>query len=314
MFSKAHGRAVRGSVLAGVLGALVIGGGWYLWELRAVAVHLADGDPARGVYRQDPERADRTAAGVLDGLVREAPEPPTDGKVFGDEGPGRWRSAGWQPSDPLEARPAPAEPAIGALFSPGDDGDAGHHCSAGVVHSPGGDLIVTAAHCVYAGGFRTNLAFAPGYRDGLAPYGVWVPTRIDVDPRWTEDRDPDFDVAFVRLRRPGHPGQRLEDVTGAQAITFGAELPSPARLVGYPNDEEQPLDCRNTARAAGPTQLRFDCADVPNGTSGGPVLTDGNTLIGVIGGRDGGGDDETSYSSYFGDGVRSLYERATTGP
>lgn len=313
MFSKVHGRAVRASVLVCALGALVLVGGWYLWELRGLVANRADGDAARGVYQQDPERADRTAAAVLDGIVREDPNPPTDDRAFADGGPPvDWRSAGWQPSHPLEARPAPAEPAIGALFSPGTDGDPDHHCSAVVVHSPHGDLIATAAHCVYAGGFRTNLAFAPGYQDGVAPYGVWVPTRIDVDPRWTEDQDPDHDVAFIRLRRPGHPGQRLEDVTGAETIAFRPELPAPARLVGYPNGSDQPLDCRNTARAAGPTQLRFDCADVPNGTSGGPVLTDGHTLIGVVGGRDGGGDDETSYSSYFGDAVRALYERATT--
>lgn len=316
MSSKVHGRAVRASVLVGVLGvlgALVLLGAGYLGELRGLAANRADGDAARGVYQQDPERADRTAAAVLDGIAREDPNPPTDGKAFADGVPSvDWRSDGWQPSDPLEARPAPADPGVGALFSPGMDGDPDHHCSAGVVHSPHGDLIVTAAHCVYSGGFRTNLAFAPGYRDGVAPYGVWVPTRIDVDPRWTEDQDPDHDVAFIRLRRPGHPGQRLEDVTGAQTIAFRPELPLPARLVGYPSTSEEPLDCRNTARAAGPTQLRFDCADVPNGTSGGPVLTDGHTLIGVIGGRDGGGDDETSYSSYFGDAVRALYERATS--
>lgn len=312
MFSKVHGRAIRATVLVGVLGALVLVGAGYLWELRGMAANRADGDAARGVYQQDPERADRTAGAVLDGIAREDPNPPTDGKAFADGVASvDWRSAGWQPSDPLEARPAPAEPAVGALFSPGTDGDPDHHCSAGVVHSPQGDLIVTAAHCVYTGGFRTNLAFAPGYRDGVAPYGVWVPTRIDVDPRWTEDQDPDHDVAFIRLRRPDYPGQRLEDVTGAATIAFRTGLPVPARLVGYPNDSEEPLDCRNTARAAGPAQLRFDCADVPNGTSGGPVLTDGHTVIGVIGGRDGGGDEETSYSSYFGDAVRALYERAT---
>lgn len=318
MFSTVHGRergrAVRGSVLVGLLCTLVLGGlGYVAWELRGIAANRADGDPARGTYQQDPERADRTASAVLDGIVREDPEPPADGKAFADGGaPVDWRSAGWQPSDPLEARTAPAEPAIGALFSPGSDGDPDHHCSAVVVHSPGGDLIATAAHCVHGGGFRTNLAFAPGYRDGVAPYGIWVPTRIDVDPRWTQDQDPDHDIAFVRLRRPGHPGQRLEDVTGAETIGFRPELPAPARLVGYPNSSEQPLECRNTARPAGPTQLRLDCADVPNGTSGGPLLTDGRVLIGVIGGRDGGGDDETSYSTYFGDDVRALYERSTT--
>ncbi|MFI7354920.1 trypsin-like serine peptidase [Streptomyces avidinii] len=306
----------RGSVVVGLLCTVVLAGAGYVaWELRGIAANRADGDPAQGVYQQDPERADRTAAAVLDGIVQDAPEPPTDGQAFADgSAAADWRYAGWQPSDPLEARPAPAEPAVGALFSPGGDGDGDHHCSAVVVHSPGGDLIATAAHCVYAGGFRTNLAFAPGYRDGVAPYGIWVPTRIDVDPRWTQDQDPDHDVAFLRLRRPGYPGQRLEDVAGAMTLSLGAELPAPARLVGYANYSEQPLECRNTAVAAGPTQVRLDCADVPNGTSGGPVTTGRSTLIGVIGGRDGGGDEETSYSVRFGDDVRALYERSTTSP
>ncbi|MFF8267741.1 trypsin-like serine peptidase [Streptomyces sp. NPDC016562] len=318
MVSKVHGRgrergrAARGSVVFGLLCTVVLAGtGYVAWELRGIAANRADGDPSQGTYQQDPERADKTAAAVLDGIVREDAEPPTDGHAFADGGAAvDWRSAGWQPSDPLEARPAAAEPAIGALFSPGADGDPDHHCSGVVVHSPAGDLIATAAHCVYGRGFRTNLAFVPGYRDGVAPYGVWVPARIDVDPRWTEDQDPDHDLAFVRLRRPGYPGQRLEDVTGAETIAFRPELPAPARLVGYSNGSEQPLECRNTAVAAGPTQVRLDCADVPNGTSGGPVLTDRRTLIGVIGGRDGGGDDESSYSSYFGDAARALYERA----
>lgn len=313
MFSWVNGRAVRATVLVGTLCALVVTGGWYVWDLRGMAAHRADGDPAHGTYQQDPERADRTAADVLDGLVRDVPQPPTDGNPFGGVAPVRGEPDGWRPSDPLEGRtvpPEPAEPAVGALFSPGPDADPDHHCSGVVVHSPRGDLVATAAHCVYGGGFRTNLAFVPGYRDGVAPYGVWVPVRIDVDPRWSEDQDPDHDVAFLRMRRPGYPGQRLEDVTGATTIAFRPPLPAPARVVGYPNDAEQPVDCRNTARAAGPTQLRLDCAHVPEGTSGGPVLTGGDTLIGVIGGRDGGGDDATSYSSRFDDAVRTLYERA----
>ncbi|WP_051807046.1 trypsin-like serine peptidase [Streptomyces sp. NRRL F-2664] len=316
MSSRVQGRergrtAARGLVGVGLVCALVLAGAGYVArELRGIAAVRADGDPARGVYQQDPERADRTAAAVLDGIVREEAQPPTDGRAFAGSAAVDWRSGGWEPSDPLEAGPAPADPAVGALFSPGRDGDPDHHCSGVVVHSPAGDLVATAAHCVHGGGFRTNLAFVPGYRDGTAPYGVWVPARIEVDPRWTAEQDPDHDIAFLRLRRPGYPGQRLEDVTGAKTIAFGTELPAPARLVGYPNASEEPLDCRTTALAAGPAQLRLDCAGVPNGTSGGPVLTDGHTLIGVIGGRDGGGDEETSYSSFFGDGVRALYERS----
>ncbi|MFG2995402.1 trypsin-like serine peptidase [Streptomyces sp. NPDC048340] len=311
MSTKPRGRAVRASLFAGICCVLLLGGAGYLWELRSIAAFLDDGDPATGSYRQDPGTADGTASAVLDGLAQEG-LPPGDGDPGG--APAHRGTARWQPSAPLEARPAPAEPAVGALFSPGEDGDPDHHCSASVVHSPGGDLIATAAHCVHDGGFRTNLAFGPGYRDGFLPYGIWVPTLIEVDPRWVAHRDPDHDVAFLRMRRPGHPGQRLEDAVGtAETIRFGAALPAPARLMGYPNTAEEPLDCRNTAVADGPAQLRLDCADVPNGTSGGPILTGDRTLIGVIGGRDGGGDELTSYSSRFDAAVRDLYERAGRG-
>ncbi|MFE3761542.1 trypsin-like serine peptidase [Streptomyces sp. NPDC059104] len=300
-------RAVRLCVLAGFCCALVAAGLSYRSELRALLGPVAEGDAARGRYVQDEALADEAAASALERLTEPAGAR-AGTRALAEAAPAEPRP--WRPSEPLEARTAPAEPAIGALFSPGEDWDSDHHCSASVVHSAGGDLIATAAHCVYAGGFRTNLAFVPGYEDGTAPYGVWVPTRVYVDPRWTESSDPDHDVAFLRVRRPGRPGLRLEDVTGAQTIRFRPPLPAPARLVGYPNDTEQPLACSNTAVADGPTQLRLDCADVPNGTSGGPVLTGGHTLIGVIGGRDGGGDEETSYSTYFGDDVRALYERA----
>ncbi|MFE5768440.1 trypsin-like serine peptidase [Streptomyces sp. NPDC056485] len=318
MFTRVRGRAVRVTLLVGVGCAVLIGCAGLLWKLHDMAAYVADGDPEQGSYVQDADSGDRAAAAVLAGPAREVPRPGPAAQDTGaqggtgTQGAGARGTGGWRPSDPLIARPAAAEPAIGALFSPGEDADQDHHCSASVVHSPGGDLVATAAHCVYRGvlGFRTNLVFAPGYRDGGAPYGVWVPTRIDVDPRWIEDQDPDYDVAFLRVRRPGHPGERLEDSTGAQTVRFGPELPLPARVVGYPNATEYPVECFNTARAEGPAQLRLDCADVPDGTSGGPVLTDAHTLIGVVGGRDGGGDEKTSYSSLFGDGVRAVYERA----
>ncbi|MFF4323651.1 trypsin-like serine peptidase [Streptomyces sp. NPDC001568] len=303
------GRTVRVLLPAAVCCALVAGGFAHRVELSALLGPVARGDAAHGGYVQDPGLADRAGADVREAL-RE--EPAAGARPLAATGPDR--AAAWRPSDPLEARPVPADPAIGALFSPGFDWDGDHHCSGSVLHSPGGDLVVTAAHCVHQGGFRTNLAFVPGYRDGVAPYGVWVPTRVEVDPRWIRSSDPDHDVAFLRVRRAGGPGARLEALTGAMTPGFGPELPAPARLVGYPNDSEEPLGCANTAVAAGPAQLRLDCAGVPNGSSGGPVLTGGRTLIGVIGGLDGGGDELTSYSSYLGADARALYERVTTGP
>ncbi|RSS79634.1 serine protease [Streptomyces sp. WAC05292] len=317
---RARPRRVR--LLAGAGGALLAAGGAaYAWGLPGILAHSAAGDRARGSYAADAADGDRAAAALLAGVVREVPAAGRSGQGEASgpaaapgptAGPGPAEAPG-APTGPLAARPAVAEPAIGALFSPGEDGDGAHHCSGVVVHAPGGDLVATAAHCVHRPvlGFRTNLVFVPGYRDRQAPHGVWVPTRIDVDPRWAASQDPDHDIAFLRVRRPGRPGERLEDTAGAYPVRFGAGLPLPARLAGYPGGAERPLDCSTTAVAESATQLRLDCADVPNGTSGGPVLAGGRTLIGVIGGRDGGGDEWTSYSIRFGDAARELYERAT---
>ncbi|MCB5181257.1 trypsin-like serine peptidase [Streptomyces antimicrobicus] len=342
MSATVRRRALRLSVLLGVCVALLLAGAAYLWQLRAFAGYLADGDATTGTYVQDPRLADRAAEQVLGGSGRTVPDPPpadaaprADATAPAGGAPQAGPVTPYaspvpytypEPSGPAAAdddgtverhaavAPGP-EPALGALFSPGDDGDPEHHCSASVVRSPGGSMIVTAAHCVYTWGFKTNLAFVPGYRNGAQPYGVWVPTRIDIDPRWSEHSDPDHDVAFVQLRRPGHPGARLEDLTGAAPVAFGAPLPAPgAHLWGYPNTAEEPLTCRGTARAAGPTQVRFDCTGFPNGTSGGPLLTAAGELIGVIGGRYGGGDDATSYSSRFDAATRALYARAAGGP
>ncbi|MFH8630995.1 trypsin-like serine peptidase [Streptomyces lydicus] len=278
--------------------------------------YLAAGDSATGSYLTTRADGDQAAAAVLAGPYEEVPGPP----VAARRGGGRAAPAPLPASSPLVAAPAAPSPAIGALFSPGDDGDPAHHCTASVVHSPAGDLVVTAAHCVHDGGFRTRLVFVPGLHDRIAPYGLWVPARIHVDPRWISDRDPDHDVAFLRVRRSGRAGSRIEDLTGSERIRFDAPAGRPALLTGYPADQDTPVSCRHTADAEGPAQLRFDCAGFPNGTSGGPMLTDVDpgtgtgTLIGVVGGLDEGGDDLTSYSSRFGRDIAALYRRATAEP
>ncbi|GAU69061.1 hypothetical protein SSP35_10_00930 [Streptomyces sp. NBRC 110611] len=283
--------------------------------------YLAAGDRATGSYRATRADGDQAAAAVLAGPYEERPGPPVTARHEG----GRTAAPPVPPvvppplSRPPAAAPAAPAPAVGPLFAPDGDGDPVHHCTASVVHSPAGDLVATAAHCVHDGGFRTRLVFAPGLHDGIAPYGLWVPTRVHVDPRWISDRDPDRDVAFLRVRRYGPAGGRIEDLTGAERIRFGAPAGRPALLTGYPADRDTPVGCRHTADAESPTQLRFSCPGFPNGTSGGPWLTDldpatgTGTLIGVIGGLDEGGDDLTSYSSRFGGAVAALYRRAATG-
>ncbi|MFH8403968.1 trypsin-like serine peptidase [Streptomyces sp. NPDC018019] len=294
--------------------------------------YLASGDPGTGSYAEEAADGDAAADALLSGPYTERSAPPraTVRAATGQEAatgrdtvtdqsaPARGKPAEPPVSQPLRAAPAAVTPPVGPLFSPGGDGDADHHCTASVVHSATRDLVVTAAHCVYDGGFRTNLVFAPGYHDGVLPYGAWVPSHIIVDPRWADGRDEDHDVAFLRVRRAhgtGPAGQRVEDLTGAEQIRFSPPGGLPTRTVGYPDDRESPVDCRNTTTAV-PGQLRFDCAGFPNGTSGGPLLTAVapdtglGTVTGVIGGRDEGGDEETSYSSWFGPDIAALYRRA----
>ncbi|RAG80356.1 serine protease, partial [Streptacidiphilus pinicola] len=78
--------------------------------------------------------------------------------------------AGPQASPDGHSTPFGGLPAIGVLFSPDEVADNHHFCTASVVHSPGGDVVATAAHCLSdpANGSPnpSTVVFAPGYHDG----------------------------------------------------------------------------------------------------------------------------------------------------
>src|SRR5580704_8189898 len=62
---------------------------------------------------------------------------------------------------------------VGALFALTSSGQLGQHfCTASVVNSASGDLLLTAAHCLRDHP-ATQLAFVPGYRAGHWAGGVW---------------------------------------------------------------------------------------------------------------------------------------------
>ncbi|MFI9205724.1 trypsin-like serine peptidase [Streptomyces sp. NPDC053048] len=302
---------LKHAVLAAAVAVLAVVGLLVAGRVPATGGPTADGD-ATGHFEQPKERAEETGEAMRSAVRVDASAPaPLNAPAGRDAG----RKDPLTPSDPPAAKEAEPSAAVGPLFYTAG-GAPGHGCTASVVHSRTEDLVVTAAHCVHQGGFRTDVAFVPGYRDGEAPYGVWVPTSIDIDPEWAADRDPDHDVAFLRVR-PVEGRTPLERITGAERIRFDPPTRRPARVLGYPNSGERPLSCQNTTDTESRTQLRFDCAGLPNGTSGSPFLTDVDaatglgTIIGVLGGKDEGGDEETSYSPYFGSAIKRLYERAT---
>lgn len=208
-------------------------------------------------------------------------------------------------------------PAVGALFTTTAGKLGNHFCTASVINSPQGDLVITAAHCVT--GVSGSIAFVPGYRNGVAPYGAWTVTKVYTDQSWTSSSDPDDDVAFLRVSQPGSIVP-IEDVTGAEQLGIGTPARQLAEVIGYPDSTNVPIACRNWTRQPMPDQLEFDCGSYTDGTSGGPFLAGVNpltgqgTVIGVIGGYEQGGlNPQVSYSAMFGKGVAALYQTAVAG-
>ena len=203
---------------------------------------------------------------------------------------------------------------VGALFSTSSQG--AHFCTASPVKSPGGNLIITAAHCVYSNGrLNGNIAFVPGYRRGKTPYGVWLPKTFVVDDDWKRSANPALDVAFIVLQP--QDGKHVANALGANAISFNTSYQQDVRVTGYPQSADAPITCVNTTTEQSTTQLKFPCDGFTGGTSGSPWVVRASTrtltgtIVGVIGGYQQGGDTaDISYSPYFGSAIQRLYQQA----
>jgi len=212
--------------------------------------------------------------------------------------------AAGSPSTSDTAPEAPTVPKtvspVGALFANGH-----HFCTASVVHSGAGDLVLTAAHCVQAG-----MSFAPDFHDGVAPLGMWTVTAVAVADGWTSSADPDLDFAFLTVQQPGNTAS-LESLTGANVLGTDRGFDHTITLTGYPDTTDSPVVCTGTTTRSDTYQQRVACPGFPDGTSGGPWVT-GGAVIGVIGGHQLGGDTpDVSYSPYFDDDIAKLYASVT---
>ncbi|MER5548040.1 trypsin-like peptidase domain-containing protein [Streptomyces sp. NPDC001118] len=203
---------------------------------------------------------------------------------------------------------------VGALFGAdrADSLSGGHFCTASVVHSPQGDLIATAAHCVSDTG--TDLVFVPGYRDGKAPYGVWKLGHRYLPDGWAKEQDEDSDLAFATV--DDVDDRPIEDVVGANRFTTGTATGATAVTVtGYPDSREAPISCTNKPTAHSKTQQRIDCPAFTSGTSGSPWINGDGQVVGILGGHEEGGDtDDVSYSVALGRAAADLYKDATAEP
>lgn len=205
---------------------------------------------------------------------------------------------------------------IGTVFEKNDHG--AHFCTASVVQSRGRNMLITAAHCAFdadAGKPVDGLVFAPGYRGGDEPTGLWKVDKVVVDDRWAASQDEDLDVAFLTVEPKD--GKNIQNVLGGNSLGTDRGFDNEVKITGYPTSRDTPISCQNRTTKFSDYQLRIQCTDFEDGTSGSPWLADYDpkshtgTVIGVLGGYEGGGDeDDVSYAAYFDHDIADLYQRA----
>ena len=182
----------------------------------------------------------------------------------------------------------PGLPQVGALFGSADytGSSASHFCTGTVIDSPGGDLVLTAAHCVWdvSAGAPTSssITFAPGYDNGLNTRfgGAWTVEQVEVPPGYQANGDPADDYALLTIAP--QQGLNIEQVTGG--LRLGHD---PAARAGRRRRLQRPRLRRGRQRAdhLPRHRLRGDRRrralvplQLPNyqdGTSGGPWITHG---------------------------------------
>jgi hypothetical protein len=222
--------------------------------------------------------------------------PPTPQQAAGDPA-GAEKTAG----------AASPDPRIGALFLGAGDL---HTCTAGVLDSKGGDLIITAAHCVAEG---MDTTFVAGFKDKADPGRVWKVDATYLDPRWVRDTDPQADFAILRVARDDG-GSVEADAGGGLKLGTTPKPGTVVHVIGYALGEGGgPVGCQGSTSLTSDGYPSLPCDGLVDGTSGAPWTT-GLTITGLVGGLNGGGCDENlSYSPPFDDAVSQLLTRAEAG-
>lgn len=207
----------------------------------------------------------------------------------------------------VAAAPVDPDPRVGAMFF---GSNSMHFCSGAVVHSAGGDLVLTAAHCLGPG---IPVTFVPGFAREASPADFWTVDVAYLDPRWVAQQDPHADYAIVRVSRPD--GGSIEAHVGS-ALSLGA-APAPGTrisVIAYPAGAGgMPIGCAADTSVAEGGYPELGCAGLAAGTSGAPWI-DGSSVSGVIGGlHNGGCAENVSYTSPFDQHITALLTRAEAG-
>lgn len=126
-------------------------------------------------------------------------------------------------------------------------------CSGTVVSSGTGSLITTAGHCVFdpfSGRFSDDLIFIPGYRQGVAPFGVWPATHAVTPGQWARAANLDFDMAMIQVA-PSAAGLSVQQAVGSRGIGFDQPVRQKLAAYGYPAAPANRYDGEQLVRCTG---------------------------------------------------------------
>lgn len=153
-------------------------------------------------------------------------------------------------------------------------------CSGTAVNTTVGSLVWTAGHCVSDGPstFATNFMFAPGYYDGVTPYGKWTASMLYTS--WSGGND--FSTDFGAARVSNGTSATLSATVGSRPLSFDYSAAGSFRSHGYPaagkfNGQrlwacDSPLLYRDGSSATAP--MGIGC-DMTGGSSGGGWIRSG---------------------------------------
>jgi len=190
-------------------------------------------------------------------------------------------------------------------------GGGAYVCSATVVNTPTKRVIFSAGHCAVDGGvWSRNVAFVPGYHNGVRPYGTFVATKLYSINGWINNENFSYDISAAVLGGT----QPVASVVGSRGIKWN--LPRQQQFVSFGYPAESPFDgeklwsCPSPFRGQDATttdpRTQWITCNMTGGSSGGGWIVQGAYLnsvnsYGYV------GVNNRMYGPYFGDAAQGLY-------
>lgn len=177
--------------------------------------------------------------------------------------------------------------------------DGGGYCSASVLspkdYGGGFDIIVTAAHCVYDGGWFPGWVFVPSDRKGVAPFGAFDWAWAYVLTNWQTTYQTRYDVAILGLDK-NSAGYQVTQYTGYLGLAYNWDYVQHLFSTGYPSNlsgaGKWTHICASEGFYSGSADVIGMSCDMMWGSSGGPWLfryeylqyVPGNYVMSVVSG------------------------------